>query len=255
MFGDEVHIQEQKKDIVNKILQDLKQIGNDLKTKLTQPATAQAGQIFRVKSVNDDGTLTLEAVDMPSGDSGGAVDDVQINGESIVNDGVAEIPIATNNGKYGLVKLTGDFCGIMSDAGLLKLKRVSNNFIDMRLDYGAPITSGNIDYAVKAAMCDGKGAAWTAEEQTSARERMGVISEDDFELIATVNPSKEEIVSSISIELAEPIKANFYIVCDIGIIDESLNYVNTPKLGLVINNYYTWVFQSLKKVVQKYDIC
>ena len=58
---------------------------------------------------------------------------------------------------------------------------------------------------------------------------------------------KEEIVSSISIELAEPIKANFYIVCDIGIIDGSLNYVNIPKLEFAINNYYTWMYQPLQK--------
>lgn len=96
-------------------------------------------------------------------------------------------------------------------------------------------------------MCDGKGAAWTAEEQATARERMGIISEDDFELIATVNPSKEEIVSSMLIDLAEPIKANFYIVCNIGITDKSLNYVNIPRLQLTINDYVTWMYQSLQK--------
>ena len=34
-----------------------------------------------------------------------------------------------------------------------------------------------MDYAVKAAMCDGKGAAWTDAEQKMARERMGVDKE------------------------------------------------------------------------------
>lgn len=31
-----------------------------------------------------------------------------------------------------------------------------------------------MDYAVKTAMCDGKGAAWTADEQQAARDRMGI---------------------------------------------------------------------------------
>ena len=39
----------------------------------------------------------------------------------------------------------------------------------------------NLDYAVKAAMCDGKGAAWTAAEQAAARKRMGF--GDSLELI------------------------------------------------------------------------
>lgn len=38
---------------------------------LKQPSSAQVGQIFRVQSINEDGTLVLEAVDMPSGGSGG----------------------------------------------------------------------------------------------------------------------------------------------------------------------------------------
>lgn len=39
----------------------------DVSDKLTQPATASVGQIFRVQSINEDGSLALEAVDMPSG--------------------------------------------------------------------------------------------------------------------------------------------------------------------------------------------
>lgn len=71
MFGDKIHIQEQNKDIVSKLLQDLKQIKNEMKTKITQPSTAQVGQIFRVQAINEDGTFVLETVDMPSGGSGG----------------------------------------------------------------------------------------------------------------------------------------------------------------------------------------
>ena len=210
--------------------------------KITKPAEVPtAGKILRVKSVNEDGTFVCEWAD-----DGGSNLDVRIDEESIVQDGVANIPIASH-GKPGVLSIPGEIYGLGKDStNNIRLFGLNQTEINKRY-YSKPLMGNMLDYAAKAAMCDGKGAAWTEDEQAAARERMGVISEDDFELIATVNPSKEEIVSSISIDLAEPIKANFYIVCDIGIIDESLNYVNGPKLGLAINNYYTWMYQSLQK--------
>ena len=56
--------------------------------------------------------------------------------------------------------------------GEIALNPASNNTTDSRTTR-QPITAGNFDYAVKAAMCDGKGAAWTEAEQKAARERMG----------------------------------------------------------------------------------
>lgn len=181
--------------------------------------------------------------------NGGSNLDVRIDGKSIVQDGVAEIPISSHD-TLGLVytdnSAGGYTTGLMNQQGRLKVNTASIDDVNKRR-LRKEIDCSNFDYAVKAAMCDGKGAAWTAEEQATARERMGIISEDDFELIATVNPSKEEIVSSMLIDLAEPIKANFYIVCNIGITDKSLNYVNIPRLQLTINDYVTWMYQSLQK--------
>ena len=45
-------------------------------------------------------------------------------------------------------------------------KAWNRNYLSLTLD--------DIDYAVKAAMCDGKGAAWTAAEQAAAKKRMGI---------------------------------------------------------------------------------
>lgn len=42
-----------------------------------------------------------------------------------------------------------------------------------------PITPSCMDYAVKAAMCDGKGAAWTDAERLAALARMGCTVGDD----------------------------------------------------------------------------
>lgn len=214
---------------------------------LYSPPTPEVGKILKIKSVNEDGTFTCEWAD-----DGGSNLDVRIDGKSIVQDGVAEIPVANRDNVLGVIKtIPYEFwgTGVGTDVnGQLRLYPASEKNIDARQKINvSPISVKNLDYAVKAAMCDGKGAAWTAEEQAAARERMGIISEDDFELIATVNPSKEEIVSSILIDLAEPIKANFYIVCNIGITDKSLNYVNIPHLQLAINDYTTWMYQSLQK--------
>ena len=64
--------------------------------------------------------------------------------------------------------------------GEIALNPASNNTIDSR-STRQPITAGNFDYAVKAAMCDGKGAAWTDAEQKAARKRIG--ADDNYVLI------------------------------------------------------------------------
>lgn len=208
---------------------------------LDSPPAPKPGKILKIKSVNEDGTFTCEWAD------GGSNLDVRINGKSIIQDGVAEIPMALYN-KVGIMGYVNEF-GVYCDSNhIMRLTSITpEQWRKSNVYNNCAVTLLNFEKYVKAAMCDGKGAAWTAEEQAAARERMGIISEDDFELIATVNPSKEEIVSSMLIDLAEPIKANFYIVCNIGITDKSLNYVNIPRLQLTINDYTTWMYQSLQK--------
>lgn len=97
-----------------------------LSSKLTEPSSLAVGKYFRIAAIDEAGHAVLEAVDLPSA----PVQDVQVDGESIVTDGVASVS------KYD---------------------------------------------AVKAAMCDGKGAAWTSDEQAAARARIGIPGE--YELI------------------------------------------------------------------------
>lgn len=148
-----------------------------LSGKIDKPEnTPEVGKTLVIKSVNEDGTFICEWAEMTSG---GAVDDVQINGESIVTDGVANIPLASNS-KSGVV--TGSNTGgirVLAN-GTIVTQVAENVIIDNRTYPNQIISTQNLDYAVKAAMCDGKGAAWTEEEQASARKRIGVC---DYELI------------------------------------------------------------------------
>ena len=136
------------------------------------------------------GTQGIQGEPGPKGDQGPAgakgdpgepgsdatATDVRIAGKSITADTVADIPAAVNNGSYGVVKVGApELGGIQINAnGNLSNIAATNAQIDAHAGWFQPIVPSNLDYAVKAAMCDGKGAAWTAAEQAAARERMGL---------------------------------------------------------------------------------
>lgn len=99
--------------------------------------------------------------------------DVQIDGISILQDGVANIPVASKT-KTGLVRV-GNGLVINDIDGGLDLSFAGPSAIANRL-YGYPVHTGNVDLLVKTAMCDGKGPAWTEVEQKVAQQRIGILS-------------------------------------------------------------------------------
>lgn len=118
------------------------------------------------------------------------VRDVQVAGSSVLVDGVANAPIASET-NYGVVKVF-DWGGTRIDENKrLCVFQSSTNHIAKR-ESRTVIVPENLDYAVKAAMCDGKGAAWTDAEQKAARERMGV--DKAYELIEEITLAEESRV-------------------------------------------------------------
>ena len=122
---------------------------------------------------------------------------MQINGESIVQDGVAEIPLCTKANTAGLIYIDqysngGGLYKANTATGLIRIAKATDSVLTERANQYCPVVPANLDYAVKAAMCDGKGAAWTAEEQAAAQERMGI---DEYEDVLDVTLEEDSLFS------------------------------------------------------------
>lgn len=134
------------------------------------------------------------------------IPDVRIKGESIVVDGVANIPVPryhTTN-EYTLLRVT-DWSGLITNdnAGSLAIRQIDNiNTIKNRnsiytVQNNGVITPYNFDQTVKHALCDvgtgsgdqfGRPLIYTAEEQQAARERLGIYCITQSEYDSLVEP-------------------------------------------------------------------
>lgn len=152
-------------------------IGKLKEDKLDKPADPPTvGKILRVKSVNEDGTFVCEWAD------GGSGLNVQIDGKSIVQDGVAEIPIAKKPGMIGLFKL-GDYIksplvwtsyGGATGFYLAQPTKDDWNWSGNRyaMSNQIAISVYGFDDALRRGMTDGIGAAWTDAEKTGSWSRL-----------------------------------------------------------------------------------
>ena len=156
-----------------------------------------------------DATVTAENIQSALGYA--PVKDVQVNGTSILTSGVANIPKAELE-KLGLVACGQPWSGglYINPDGIMRIVQAPPTDIDARENATRPITGNNLDYAVKAAMCDGKGAAWTSAEQKAARERMGIPG--GYELIEEITIA-EGNVSIITRDVDRLCSAKLVIIC------------------------------------------
>lgn len=193
---------------------DAKVTGDALALKLTEPSTGLAvGKYFRIAAIDESGHAVLEAVDAAQV----GVQDVKAAGKSVVADGVANVPLTGIN-KYGIVKLTyGDSSGTTFANDTIYVVPAFNKTINDRKPENGyssgpnnrhALVPAHLDYAVKAAMCDGKGDAWSEAEQAAARKRMCVENGADFELL--VDATLEEEANTFTVVFPKPVRECIY---------------------------------------------
>ena len=125
-----------------------------------------------------DASVTAENIQLALGYV--PIKDVQMAGSSVLTDGVANVPIASAT-RAGVIKVGAvQYSGIYVDNdGNCYISYATNPEIDSRTAQRKTVVCHNLDYAVKAAMCDGKGAAWTDAERLAALLRLGCTVGDD----------------------------------------------------------------------------
>lgn len=176
----------------------------------------------------------LATLELPSG-----VEDVKVKGTSIVENGIAEIPLCTTSKVPGLIAIdtysnSGGLYKANNDTGLIRIAKANNMSLTERENEFCPVVPANLDYAVKCAMCDGKGAAWTAEEQAAARDRIGI---DEYEDVLDVTLEED---SSFSADFEHEYKQLYIYIDQSGV---------TEKIYAVIYLYpYSYVDGEGKKI-------
>lgn len=134
--------------------------------------------------------------------------------------------------------------------GEIALDPASDNTINSR-STRQPITTGNFDYAVTAAMTDGKGPAWTAAQQAAARDRMGIPG--DYELIEEIVLAEESGVTRSK----EPdgIPYNFAVImlrAEFPASEKTDNIYISYNVGNVYNSITSYFLSPYKADAVKY---
>lgn len=192
-------------------------------------ATYDGGELKTGTPTSDDSAANKAYVDEKA-----KVSDVKVAGTSVVADGTANIPNVLALGDDGKLRVVDppdstqwtDMFGIDS-TGKLVLGNLSRELIDARTTTMKQYLPGFLlDYAVKAAMCDGKGAAWTDTEKAAARERMGI---KDYKLLATLNFTENASTFTLATLNGQPIALKSMVIIMNRIGDgESANGHITP---------------------------
>lgn len=143
-----------------------------------------------------DASVTAENIQAALGYT--PVKDVQVAGSSVLDGGVAKVPIAQEDAPGVVSILSPQDSGIWNDNGSLRISYATDAEISSRLGNRKTIVCANMDYAVRAAMCDGNGAAWTENEQKAARERIGAVGLDDGSTSANLYDSSLQTEKTIA---------------------------------------------------------
>ena len=116
------------------------------------------------------------------------VSDVTVSGTSVVNNsGVAEIPVAENNGDYGLVKLAGGY-GLTKQGtqGFLYITKATDNEVAAKSNNYKPIVPASLDYAVKVAVTTNTNPL-SATEKSDACDWIGALKDATIDSTSIVS--------------------------------------------------------------------
>lgn len=144
--------------------------------KLAEPSSGLAvGKYFRIASIDEDGHAVLEAVDAPETGMKIKFNNVEQQADA---DGFIDIPqIHNSTTQLGLCFATG-VAGVRSWSGQFLVVNAEQPSFTNRATVGGykfgVISATNFDLAVKVAMTDGIGTAWTTAEKQGALARLGI---------------------------------------------------------------------------------
>lgn len=162
---------------------DAKATGDALALKLTEPSTGLAvGKYFRIAAIDESGHAVLEAVDAAQV----GVQDVQVDRASIVADGVANVPYATNNAKgviRGNTSIVDSNFAVSSGSPYCMTRNASDFYSQGPSGF---VSNGTLRNVLTAPSLM---PSLTAEEQTAARERMGIYNYNEIAVIAIAEDS------------------------------------------------------------------
>ena len=198
-----------------------------------------------------DASVTAENIQSALGYA--PVKDVQVAGSSVLENGVANVPIAQVDAP-GVVSVPNPLdSGIWNNNGSLRISYATDDEISSRKGTRKSIVCANMDYAVKAAMCDGKGAACTSAEQKAARERMGV--DKPYELIEEIVLEEEATV----LRRTEPGGAEYNfsamaLKVEFPAVDKSGNIPIEFRLGTLLS-IISYFINPYDKNALKYGFC
>lgn len=125
-----------------------------------------------------------------------AVSDVQVNGTSVVQDGVAEIPIAGTN-SLGVVK-TYDGFGIASNNGMLMIANASSGNIKSGANSNKPITANHQHESAFYGLAKAAGDA----TQSASSNPVGTYTDEALKAIRKmlgIPNAKAEIINEVSV--------------------------------------------------------
>lgn len=139
--------------------------------------------------------------------------DVRINGTSIVEDGVANIPVASGGGVKGVVSGASTYGTVTTGDGYVKVQKASDEQIKARNSHYVPIVPVNLNTAVKSALTDAKrigvnGDGLTSAEMDNACAVLGAVRDAQYTLIKTVTAT-ESMSLDVSTDLSgQPLNLN-----------------------------------------------